>query len=218
MHGDNQLRRTKNPPRAQPFMSLITLRARPRRCPRHGKSRQSEMPKYRATSSLFRVSRPRSDTCSRIAENGDSATVPHLMDGGLGGTHVSTSRSSTARSPVAPHSTAHRPARSAGAPYDRTRYTNAGRGRPASRPPAEVAAHDRAARACARGPTQIARPTYVIDADLLGDIMHTKRPKPRPTERLEDLLKAYALRRLQGRPSTAPRRAKAKQTSKQKKR
>jgi len=48
--------------------------------------------------------------------------------------------------------------------------------------------------------------------------MATKRPKPAPTKQLEDLLKAHALRRLDGRPSIAPKRAKTKQASKQKKR
>jgi hypothetical protein len=48
--------------------------------------------------------------------------------------------------------------------------------------------------------------------------MRTKRPKPTPPQQLEDLLKTHALRRLEGRPSTAPKRAKAKPNSKQKKR
>jgi hypothetical protein len=48
--------------------------------------------------------------------------------------------------------------------------------------------------------------------------MGTKRPKPTPPQRLEDLLKAHALRRLEGRPFSAPKRAKAKRNSKQKKR
>ena len=48
--------------------------------------------------------------------------------------------------------------------------------------------------------------------------MGTKRPKSMPAKQLEDLLKAHALRRLEGRPSSAPKRAKAKQASKQKKR
>jgi len=48
--------------------------------------------------------------------------------------------------------------------------------------------------------------------------MATKRPKPTPPQQLEDLLKAHALKRLEGRPSSAPKRAKAKQHSKQKKR
>jgi hypothetical protein len=48
--------------------------------------------------------------------------------------------------------------------------------------------------------------------------MGTKRPKPTPPQQLEDLLKAHALRRLEGRPSSAPKRAKTKQNSKQKKR
>jgi hypothetical protein len=48
--------------------------------------------------------------------------------------------------------------------------------------------------------------------------MGTKRPKPAPTKQLEDLLKAHALRRLEGRPSGAPKRAGAKRTRKQKKR
>jgi hypothetical protein len=80
------------------------------------------------------------------------------------------------------------------------------------------------------------RPPYVIDADLrgallllrglcsslgrstLGDIMGRKRQKPMRPQRLEDLLKAHALRRLEGRPSSAPKRAKANRNSKQKKR
>jgi hypothetical protein len=80
------------------------------------------------------------------------------------------------------------------------------------------------------------RPPYVIDTDLrpvllllsslcsslgritLGDIMGTKRPKPAPPQQLEDLLGAHALRRLEGRPSSAPKRAKTKQNSKQKER
>jgi hypothetical protein len=48
--------------------------------------------------------------------------------------------------------------------------------------------------------------------------MGTKRPKPTPTKQLEDLLKAHALRRLEGRPSGTPKRAKAKQASKRKER
>jgi hypothetical protein len=48
--------------------------------------------------------------------------------------------------------------------------------------------------------------------------MGTKRSKPTPPQQLEDLLKAHALRRLEGRPSSAPKRAKAEQNSKQKKR
>jgi hypothetical protein len=49
-------------------------------------------------------------------------------------------------------------------------------------------------------------------------MMGTKRPKPTPPQQLEDLLKVHALRRLEGQPSSAPKRAKAKQNSKQKKR
>jgi hypothetical protein len=45
-------------------------------------------------------------------------------------------------------------------------------------------------------------------------MMVTKRPKPIPTEQLEDLLKAHALRRLEGCSSTpapiTPKRAKTK--------
>ena len=53
--------------------------------------------------------------------------------------------------------------------------------------------------------------------------MGTKRPPPMPTKQLEDLLKAHALRRLEGYPSGAPervkiKRAKTKRASKQKKR
>jgi hypothetical protein len=49
--------------------------------------------------------------------------------------------------------------------------------------------------------------------------MGTKRPKPAPAKQLEDLLKAHALRRLEGdRPSSAPKRPKTKQASKRKKR
>jgi hypothetical protein len=48
--------------------------------------------------------------------------------------------------------------------------------------------------------------------------MRTKHPKSTPPQQLEDLLKAHALRRLEGRPSSAPKRAKVKQNSKQKKR
>jgi hypothetical protein len=53
--------------------------------------------------------------------------------------------------------------------------------------------------------------------------MGTKRPPPMPTKQLEDLLKAHALRRLEGHPSGAPERAKIKRAkteraSKQKKR
>jgi hypothetical protein len=46
--------------------------------------------------------------------------------------------------------------------------------------------------------------------------MGTKRPKPTPPQRLEDLLKAHALRRLEGRPSSTPKRAKAKPNTKKK--
>jgi hypothetical protein len=58
---------------------------------------------------------------------------------------------------------------------------------------------------------------------MLGDMMGTKRPPPMPTKQLEDLLKAHALRRLEGHPSGAPerakiKRAKTKRASKQKKR
>jgi hypothetical protein len=45
-----------------------------------------------------------------------------------------------------------------------------------------------------------------------------KRPTPTPTKQLEDLLKAHALRRLEGRSSNAPKRAKAKQAGKPKRR
>jgi hypothetical protein len=48
--------------------------------------------------------------------------------------------------------------------------------------------------------------------------MGTKRPKPTPPQQLEDLLKAHVLRRLESRPSSAPKRGKVKQNSKQKKR
>jgi hypothetical protein len=48
--------------------------------------------------------------------------------------------------------------------------------------------------------------------------MGTKRPKPTPPQQLEDLLKADALRRLEDRPASTPKRAKAKQNSRQKKR
>jgi hypothetical protein len=48
--------------------------------------------------------------------------------------------------------------------------------------------------------------------------MGTKRPKPTPQQQLEDLLRAHALRRLEGRPSSALKRTKTKQSSKQKKR
>jgi hypothetical protein len=50
----------------------------------------------------------------------------------------------------------------------------------------------------------------------MGDIMGTKRPKPTLPQQLEDLLKAHALRRLEGRPSSAPKRAKAKPNTKKK--
>jgi|KBSSwiStaDraftv2_1062776.scaffolds.fasta_scaffold05334_7 hypothetical protein len=52
----------------------------------------------------------------------------------------------------------------------------------------------------------------------LGDIMVTKRPKPTPPQPLENLLKAHALRRLEGRPSSVPKPAKVKRNSKRKKR
>jgi hypothetical protein len=47
-------------------------------------------------------------------------------------------------------------------------------------------------------------------------MMGKKRPKPAPTKQLEDLLRAHALRRLEG--SVAPKRVKAKQARKRKKR
>jgi hypothetical protein len=52
-----------------------------------------------------------------------------------------------------------------------------------------------------------------LGRSTLGDIMGTKRQKPMRPQRLEDLLKAHALRRLEGRPSSAPKRAKAKRNS-----
>jgi hypothetical protein len=48
--------------------------------------------------------------------------------------------------------------------------------------------------------------------------MGTKRPKPTPPQQLEDLLKTHALKRLEGRPSSTPKGAKAKPKTKQKKR
>jgi len=45
--------------------------------------------------------------------------------------------------------------------------------------------------------------------------MRTKHQKPTPPQQLEDLLKANALRRLEGGPSSSPKRAKVKQPSKQ---
>jgi hypothetical protein len=46
--------------------------------------------------------------------------------------------------------------------------------------------------------------------------MGTRRPKPPPPQQLESLLKAHALRRLEARSNSAPKRAKVKQTGKQK--
>jgi hypothetical protein len=48
--------------------------------------------------------------------------------------------------------------------------------------------------------------------------MVTKRPKPTPPQQLENLLKAHALRRLEGRPSSVPKPAKVKRNGKRKKR
>jgi hypothetical protein len=48
--------------------------------------------------------------------------------------------------------------------------------------------------------------------------MATKRPPPTPTRQLEDLLKAHALRRLEGRPSGTSKPAKTKPARKRKKR
>jgi hypothetical protein len=66
--------------------------------------------------------------------------------------------------------------------------------------------------------------TFVVQSyDAWGDMMGTKRPPPMPTKQLEDLLKAHALRRLEGHLFGAPerakiKRAKTKRASKQKKR
>jgi hypothetical protein len=48
--------------------------------------------------------------------------------------------------------------------------------------------------------------------------MGTKRPEPTPAQQLEDLLKAHALRRLEGRSPDAPKRTKTKKASRRKKR
>jgi hypothetical protein len=57
----------------------------------------------------------------------------------------------------------------------------------------------------------------VWDARRWGDIMGTKRPKSTPTQQLEDLLKAHALRRLEARSPSTPKATKPKPLSKQKK-
>ena len=172
MHGDNRIERAQTRPCARELCSPINAA----RCANEGCSRKRISAIRDAEIPCSFLAFPAISPHPRLSEEPTVTRTVVLMTRGSGGTHVSTSRSSVTRSSVARSSAAHPPARRIGAPYDRTRYAHAGGRRPAPRTTANVAAHHRAAaHACCRGPTQNARPTYVIDADLRAVLLLLRR-------------------------------------------